>query len=86
MKLFWPNSAPSQAGAAPLEPVEMHMPNQDESIFSQLHSHGCVFKQRIRIFKQETDDTFHSSLFTPVGVLFIAFFLNVFAISNHTQP
>lgn len=53
MKLFWPNSAPSQAGAAPLEPVEMHMPNQDESIFSQLHSHGCVFKQSESLNKRQ---------------------------------
>lgn len=85
MKTFWPSSVPSQAGAAPLEPAEMYMPNWDESLFSQLHSHSCVFKQRIRIFKQETDDTFHSSLFTPVGGS-VHGILNFLAISNHTQP
>lgn len=53
MKTFWASSVSSQAGAAPLEPIEMYMPTWDESIFSQLHSHSCVFKQRIRIFKQE---------------------------------
>lgn len=47
MKTFWASSVSSQAGAAPLEPIEMYMPTWDESIFSQLHSHSCVFKQEV---------------------------------------
>jgi len=47
----------------------MYLLNWSESIFSSLIHTVKYLNKEPDFLKQETDDTFHSSLFTPVGVL-----------------